>query len=248
LINKWQSIPGVTGTGNKGSIPIVYRTDSSGTSFAFTRYLAATCNGTTNVPSGFVFTPNSTFASAIPGGLTAVYGTRAIGASGNPGVVSAVLDAANPNALGYADVSEVIAEGAPYAIVNNFDPTQFGLVSGVPTPMTIAVTSLFTGRVLDGATADPVPGSGSPTINDCVRLVDPALVLSHGYPIVAVTYLAGYYNGNGTLGHVNAIKNLFDLPYNHVNRPVLPQGYAYLDGSAPFASSVKATVAACVNE
>ena len=247
LATKWSSVAGVTGTGATGTIKIVYRTDSSGTTFAFTRYLAANCNGTAYVPSGFVFTPNSTFNSALPGGVTAVYGSRAIGASGNAGVVQATLNAANANALGYADIGEVLAEAAGYATVNGFDPAKFGLnSSNVPTPISIAITSLMTGKVLDGATANDVPGSSSQSIKDCVRLVNPAFKVSATYPIVAITYLASYTNGNGTLGHTNAIKNLYNLFYNHAKRPVLSTGYAYLDGVATFGTSVKSTISACI--
>jgi ABC-type phosphate transport system substrate-binding protein len=248
VLTNWSQLgAGVTGTGHTGPINIVYRTDGSGTTFNFTKYLANTCNGTIYVPAGFVFTPNQTFNSALPGGVTAVYGARAIGASGNPGVVQATTLAANGSAMGYADTSEVVAEGANYVKVNGFDPTKFGIstTTGLPVPISIAVTSLLTGKVLDGATSNPVPGTSSAAIKNCVRLVNPALKFA-GYPIVAVTNVAGYYNGNGTAAHVTAIKTLFDFFYDRTNRPVLPVGYAYIDGSATFVTSVKATVNNCI--
>jgi len=247
LTTSWGKIGGVTGTGNKSPIKIIYRTDSSGTTFAFTRYLAATCNGTTAVPAGFVFTPSSTFNSALPGGVTAVYGTRAIGASGNNGVVAATLDPANASALGYADIGEVLNQGAGYAIVAGFDPAKFGLdASNVPTPISISLTSLLTGKVLDGATANDVPGANDQSIKNCVRLIDPAFKLTRAYPIVAITYFAANYSGNGTTQHQAAIRNLLNLSYNHSFRPVLPTGYAYIDGVATFRTSITSTVNACI--
>ena len=243
-VTKWQQLAGVTGA-TSDPIVIVYRSDSSGTSFAFTRFLAATCNGTANVPAGFVFTPSSTFNSAVPGGVTAVYGTRAIGASGNAGVVSTTI--ATAGAQGYADISEVLNEGAPYATVSGFDPAKFGQnSSGVPTPISIQLTNLATGKVLDGATLNDVPGSGDQATKNCVRVVNPAVKFNNTYPIAAVTYLAAYTTGNGTAAHVTALKNLFNLFYDHTHRPVLPTGNAYLDGIATFGTSAKATVNACI--
>ncbi|MBN6149805.1 substrate-binding domain-containing protein [Xanthomonas sp. AmX2] len=245
LVSNWSSIPGVTGS--TGPIKIVYRTDGSGTSFAFTSFLAARCNGTANVPSGFVFTPNQSFTAALPGGASAVYGTRGVGASGNAGVVAAVLSTANADALGYADIGEVIAQAADYATVNGFDPALFGKnSSGAPTPISIPVTGLLTGRVLDGATHNPVPGSGSTAIKNCVRLVNPTAAIANAYPIAAITYLAGYTNGNGSAAHIQALKDLYGQFYNTTTRPVLPNGFAYLDGVATFRTSVQSTITNCV--
>ncbi len=245
LYRAWNQIPGVTGTGSKKPIGIIYRSDSSGTSFAFTRYLAANCNGTPYVPAGFVFTPSSTFNSALPGGVAAVFGTHAVGASGNAGVVQATLNAANPNSMGYADIGEVLNQAAPYATVDGFDPAQFGLVGGVPTPISIALGNLVSGMVQDGATLNPVPGASAQQVKNCVRVLNPAIKISSTYPIVAVTYLAGNYSGNQSLAHRDALKNLYNLYYNHATRPVLPTGFAYLDGVAIFGTSVKNTVNAC---
>ncbi|MDL5364329.1 substrate-binding domain-containing protein [Xanthomonas sp. NCPPB 2654] len=245
-VSNWSSIPGVTGSA--GPIKIVYRTDGSGTSFAFTSFLAARCNGTANVPSGFVFTPNQSFTAALPGGASAVYGTRGVSASGNAGVVAAVLSTANADALGYADIGEVVAQAADYATVNGFDPALFGKnASGVPTPISInPTTGLLAGRVLDGATVNLVPGSGSTAVKNCVRLVSPSAAIANAYPIAAITYLAGYVNGNGSAAHIQALKDLYGQFYNTTTRPVLPNGFAYLDGVATFRTSVQSTITNCV--
>ncbi|WP_426683454.1 substrate-binding domain-containing protein [Xanthomonas translucens pv. undulosa] len=71
LVSDWAS---VSGSGTFGPIKIVYRADGSGTTLAFTSYLARTCNGTPNVPSGFVFTPHHSFNLALPGSISSVYG------------------------------------------------------------------------------------------------------------------------------------------------------------------------------
>ncbi|KAB7771794.1 PstS family phosphate ABC transporter substrate-binding protein [Xanthomonas maliensis] len=237
----------VSGSGATGAIKIVYRTDGSGTTFAFTSYLARACNNTSNVPSGFVFTPNQTFNSALPGGVSTVYGSRAIGASGNNGVVSAVRASGNSNAVGYADIGEVVLQSARYATVDSFDPTQFGKNSaGQATPVALAAAALLSGRVLDGATVNTVPGSGSTTVKNCTRLVNPTAAITNAYPIAAITYLAGYTSGNGSAAHVQAVKDLFGIFYNSTTRPALPTGFAYIDGVAAFRQQVLNTVSTCV--
>ena len=112
------------------------------------------------MPAGFTFTPSSTSNSALPGGVVGVYGTRAIGQSGNPLVVSTTLSTAG--AMGYADIGEVINQGAGYALVNKFDPAFFGLnASNVPTPISISPTNVYSGKVLDGALVNAVLASNS---------------------------------------------------------------------------------------
>ncbi|KAB7776698.1 MULTISPECIES: substrate-binding domain-containing protein [Xanthomonas] len=240
LVSDWSS---VSGSGTSGPIKIVYRTDGSGTTFAFTSYLARTCNGTSNVPSGFTFTPNQTFNSALPGGVSGVYGSRAIGASGNNGVVTSVR-VTNSNALGYADVGEVLLQAARYVTVAGFDPKNFGKdSSGNPAPVTLAASALLSGRVLDGATVNAVPGSGSTAVKNCVRLVNPSAAITNAYPIAAITYLAGFTSGNGSTAHVQAVKDLFNIFYNTSTRPALPDGFAYLGG---ITASAQNTVNTCV--
>ncbi|MBN6110689.1 substrate-binding domain-containing protein [Xanthomonas bonasiae] len=240
LVSDWSS---VSGSGTTGPIKIVYRTDGSGTTFAFTSYLARTCNGTSNVPSGFVFSPNQTFNSALPGGTSGVYGSRAIGASGNNGVVTSVR-VTNSNALGYADVGEVLLQSARYVTVAGFDPKNFGKdSSGNPAPVTLAASALLSGRVLDGATVNAVPGSGTTAVKNCVRLVNPTTAITNAYPIAAITYLAGFTSGNGSAAHVQAVKDLFNIFYNTSTRPALPDGFAYLGGVT---ASAQNTVNTCV--
>ncbi|MFC6839968.1 PstS family phosphate ABC transporter substrate-binding protein [Xanthomonas theicola] len=240
LVSDWSS---VAGSGTSGPIKIVYRTDGSGTSFAFTSYLTRTCNGSNNVPSGFVFRPNQTFDAALPaGGVNGVYGSRAIGAGSNNGVVTAVRG--NSAALGYADIGEVLLQQAQYVTVNSFDPKNFGRdANGNPAPVNLPMASLLSGRVLDGATVNAVPGNGSAAVKNCVRLVNPNTSITNAYPIAAITYLAGFTSGNGGAAHVQALKDLYNTFYNTSARPALPQGFAYLGGINAAAQN---TVNTCV--
>ncbi|QNH19519.1 Alkaline phosphatase L [Xanthomonas sp. GW] len=240
LVTDWNS---VFVSGTTGPIKIVYQRDGSGTSFAFTSYLARTCNGTSNVPSGFTFTPNQIFNSALPGGVNNVYGSRAVGASGDNGVVTSVRFT-NTNALGYASIGEVLLQAADYVTINGFDPAQFGRnSSGQATPISLGASALLSGRVLDGSTVNSVPGSAAAAVKNCVRLVNPNSVITNTYPIVAITYLAGFTSGNGSAAHVQAVKDLFNIFYNTSTRPALPQGFAYLGGVT---ASAQNTVNTCV--
>ena len=110
--------------------------------------------------------------------------------------------------------------------------------------MTLPATALLAGRVLDGATVNTVPGSNSAAVKNCVRLVIPFASLTNTYPIVAVTYLTGFTNGNGSAAHIQAIKDLYNIFYNTSTRPLLPDGFAYLAGSIP--TSVQSTINTCV--
>jgi phosphate transport system substrate-binding protein len=100
-------------------IKLVYRSDSSGTSFAFSNHLNWVCQDAslaqTLAPAAAAlpftgaanFSVQSTFNTAFPG---AVVPAGAIGASGNPGVASAVD--ANDGSIGYAEAANAAALGS----------------------------------------------------------------------------------------------------------------------------------------
>jgi phosphate transport system substrate-binding protein len=227
LIKDWSGVfvNGGTPVGN-GPIRIVYRSDGSGTTLAFTSYLASECNNRFGVPANF-FMPNQVFASAITGGV-AIY-ANSIGVSGNSAVVAQTKT--NNNALGYADFGEVDSQAARYVTVNGYDPAQFGDNSlGFPAPIT---TTFLRGQVLNGATTAAAPAVIPVNARNCLILIHPTTAISNRYPIAAFIYLNGYYAGNGGVLHIDAIKQLYmtfyKLPFD--SRPVLPTGFAYLDGS-----------------
>lgn len=101
-------------------IKLVYRSDSSGTSFAFSNHLNWVCQDAslaqTLAPGAAAlpftgannFTVQSTFSAAFPTATGVPAG--AISASGNPGVASAVD--ANDGAIGYAEAANAAALGS----------------------------------------------------------------------------------------------------------------------------------------
>lgn len=223
-------------------ITIVYRSEGSGTSFAFTSYLAAQCNGKFGLAANF-FQPNQSFATAAASALPNYSASSA--QAGNNGVVSKVKT--TTDALGYADIAEVLSQGVMYASVNGNDPALFGSTG----PVSLAPAALLSAKVLDGATVGDVPASVAAPARNCTRLVSPTAVISGAYPIAAVTYLAAYYAGNGT--KATPIKNLFKQFYGPTTagtpdpRVSLPTGYAYIDGNTLFRSSAVGSINSCIN-
>lgn len=119
-ITNWNQLANQKGVAFPNApIKLVYRTDSSGTSFAFSNHLNWVCQDAslaqTLAPAAAAlpfsaannFSVQSTFNTAFPG---AVIPAGAIGASGNPGVASAVD--ANDGSIGYAEAANAAALGS----------------------------------------------------------------------------------------------------------------------------------------
>ncbi len=225
---------GIAGSGSTAPIHVVYRSDNSGTSFAFTSYLATACNGRLGIPADY-FKPNQNFAAAVPatGSAAPLYASSAA-VSGNPGVVTAAISTAA--SIGYADYPEVAAQGAEFPTVNSASPAAL--------PASISITPPLSGQVLNASnTPVPVTGLANPA---CLRLINPSTVPAGvTYPILAYTYLAGYRNSNGA--NVTALRDLLGYFLStQTNRPAPPAGFAYLDGSAAYRTSVQNTITTCV--
>lgn len=220
-------------------IKLVYRSDSSGTSFGFSNHLSYVCPNPTYAAPTTVsgFSTQSTFANAFVGGSSAVP-AGAIAASGNGGVTAAVN--ANDGAIGYAEVANAVQ-------VAKLDPTaavKFASVSlkaggkkkspdKNPKAFKIAASAVNVDKVLGSNDANGRPTLTALTAPNpgCVFVVDPAAyatsILEAGdykqYPIVAVSYLLGYYKGYGE--DVTNVRNFFAAPYNPaVKTPTVPEG------------------------
>ncbi|WP_299695490.1 substrate-binding domain-containing protein [Hydrocarboniphaga sp.] len=130
-ITNWSQLAKPNGTAYQGKpIKLVYRSDSSGTSFGFSNHLNWVCSdaalaqtlapvaSTLPFPVASNFSVQSTFASAFPGGVVPA---NAIAASGNPGVAS-VVDATD-GAFGYVEAANAVAIGS-----TTFKPVQIAAV------------------------------------------------------------------------------------------------------------------------
>ncbi|MFD0324159.1 substrate-binding domain-containing protein [Lysobacter gummosus] len=194
VVTNW-SDPVLGLSGVSGPITVVYRTDGSGTSFAFSSYLSSAC-----ASFGISITPNQNFATAVGGA-----GAGWVGANGNGGVVSAVKNTAG--AIAYADIAEILAQSATYAKVNTFDPAV------MPVWLNLTGASLVSNKVLDGATQNAIPGTHSAAEQTCMKLIPPNTNVSGAYPIVAYTYINTYYTGHAAT-QSTALKNLLRVFYS----------------------------------
>jgi phosphate transport system substrate-binding protein len=177
-------------------IHVIVRQDTSGTVFAFTQYLAATCNGNFGLASNFFKTSESFTAAISPANPASLYANYSE-ESGNAGVVAGV--GANSWSIGFANLANVLDAGQDYADVNSTDPA------------TVTSVNYGTGDLLaDTVLGDVDPNTGLPqtqpvsdipvsnpnTPDGCVNVIDPAAQLNQGYPIAAVTNLLGYTANN----------------------------------------------------
>lgn len=224
-INNWSQLNQPSKT-----IRTVYRSDSSGTTFSMTNWLARNC------PVSAGFSTQSLWTAAIsplPAG--------ALGASGNPGVANGV--AANDGAIGYTEVADT-ALRAPtlrFANVNGRSPASL-------------TSPTFTLRA--DAVIGPNDSSGRPTVQtiqapvaNCVYIADPNTYSApaNNYPIIGITNIYAYATGNRQTA---AVRRLIKAPYTgSVERAATPSigpgtGYAFI-GNAQ-ARTLNGRVNACV--
>ena len=231
------------------AITVVYRSDGSGTTFGFTNHESKVCAAF----NGDHFATVSTFASggiADSTGATVALPSNFVGESGNPAVVTEI-DAVD-GAIGYGEVADAVARDPNLGIakVNNKDPrtnlaTTYNLVSG----------SLLKDEVL--GTDDPTTGrptlvttSPAPAHAGCVLIVNPDSYATStlNYPIVAITYLDGYYAGN-TVDKAN-LQALFKMPYNGTTKSKVTTvgkgtGFGWLGGTG-VSTTVTGAVTSCI--
>jgi len=208
-------------------INVVYRSDGSGASFAFTQYLASTCNAPQTIfltSEGFNINsgPISNYANAIP-------------SSGDRNVVETVGD--TPWSIGYAGLPNVLEHNLDYVIIDGADPA----ISPHPP---YGPGNLLTGEIIGAVN----PVSGLPQTQavtcidpNCILMIDPAAQLTGAYPIAAVTNLLAYTDDNTD---PQALENLVEtvLVDDNGTSP-LPTGVARL----AFGATASSTAASCIN-
>ena len=171
LINDWSALGGAAGT-----IKVVYRSDSSGTSEIFTRHLAAVCNSTNTDPK-VTFVTSTKFTDSFPSGVPANF----VGGNLSAGVRDAV--AAN-NGIGYLSPDYINTTLAPSSNVATKN---------------LSAASLTNSN--DGVAYDPTSANATTALSNLTlptlssNLADPntwALTVANpasGYPIAGLTYM-----------------------------------------------------------
>ncbi|MCS3515625.1 MULTISPECIES: substrate-binding domain-containing protein [Pseudomonas] len=135
---------GITGSGRTGAIKLVYRSESSGTTELFTRFLNAKCTAETGT-----FNVTTTFGTSYTGGLP----TGAVSATGSQGVMTTLSgtdggitymspDFAAPTLAGLDDATKVARVGKNVATntlgVSPAAANVSAAISAVPLPATTA--------------------------------------------------------------------------------------------------------------
>jgi len=216
---------------NSQPIKVVYRSDGSGTTFAFSNHLAYACNALSFTSPSDHFVTNQSFASVV-GLYEPTLPSNWIGASGNPAVATAIQT--NTASIGYVETANAKLTNPAIVIadVNGTSPT-----ANFSSKLTVTASDLAYNSVITGANsttgvatvdtiADQVAGTSytAPTASSCIALVQPSeyalpststtttMLPVGSYPIVAVSYLLANYQGNGS--DLTNTAGLLNAPYN----------------------------------
>jgi len=261
-ITDWASlVPGIS-----GPINVVYRSDSSGTSFSFLNHLSVVCP---SVPSAATdFKTVQDFAAGASTYFS--WYVSSSGARSNAAVVNLVSGtspgtfpgAPTDGSIGYAEVANTIRQAVGVASVTNLAGKTVNPVFGFGT-QALPVTLVY-----DKVIADIVDTVGRPvlidlpltngnptTSNGCIAVVDPFSYAnlapsgsgSAAYPIISITYLLGNTQENGA--HAAVVRGFLGTPYDTTIRPSVTtigragMGYSWLSN----ADLTQARVDSCIN-
>jgi ABC-type phosphate transport system substrate-binding protein len=222
-------------------IKLVVRSDGSGTSFSFTNHLSAVCP-TAQPTSVAGFSTNSTFATAAVGSVLPAGTIASSGNGGVVNSILSTDGALGYAEISDAVSREVLAGGSGLAwatvskrpnIVAGTDPVTGAKIKAVTykkfdpilgLPKSVAITAV-SDTVLGANDANGRPTLVAQTANvpaaaACLQLVDPNTYATAPlkkddytqYPIMAVSYLLGYYQGNDAT-KLTALRNLIASPY-----------------------------------
>ncbi len=184
-ITQWSQVSAASSIppGN-GAITVVYRGDSSGTSFLFTQHLKAVCGSTTNTV-GNPYAATTSFSSLFirAGSSTPTLPSNFVPGTQSPGVQTAV-DAAK-GTIGYLSPDYTMEVAKPTTASASTPAPFVAFVNGQnPTPANTQ-TALATGTPVPDLTIDPSGKLYNPA--DPNSFIPVAAKPSAGYPIVGYT-------------------------------------------------------------
>jgi ABC-type phosphate transport system substrate-binding protein len=277
-VTDWSSLPTSafqtlpTGYTVSGPMKITYRSDGSGTTFAFSNHLSKVCgvalappNGTSGNGVAVNFKTDQTYTVATGAGSAPTYfqkyatgGTAPnvwpIPASGNPGVIAAMQNANNDGAIGYAETANALLASPVVrfaSISRRTTPTTFispATYGGTTLPVNVVYDQIITGVNTFGR---PTLGASGVT-TQCIGIVNPEDYAepAAGYPIVAVSYLLANSAANGL--DVNQVRGVLFAPYNSaVTSNVFDIGagtglsFLSINGATP--ALIQSKINGCVN-
>jgi ABC-type phosphate transport system substrate-binding protein len=178
------------GTLAHGQFKVVYRSDSSGTSFLLTNHLSKVCSAA-NTKAGVTFSATTTFASLFPTGITNVIPNAVdeTGSSGLANYMAGLSSGAVPQAIGYISPDFTTVDPNSFATLSNGQPSPLvvaavfnGKTAELPT---VAAIELALAHPTSGTTlSPPTDAAEGANPNNWVPLIQTA---SSGYPIVGYT-------------------------------------------------------------
>lgn len=208
-----------------GAINVQYRSDGSGTTFSISNHLANVC-GSAGLSNVFETSQNFAGTGGVVSNFFTTGGVETLpsnwtGSSGNPGVANAI--AGTSDSIGYVETANALATnpGLQFADVNSKSPqTNFGTALAVPASAVVFNEVISSTNNANGTAALSAISNAPAT--KCIALIPPAdyavpgsrggIVPSTSYPIVAISYLMGNTDGNGT--DLAATQGLLASPYD----------------------------------
>jgi phosphate transport system substrate-binding protein len=228
----WNQVTSAFTLSDGGTIPdepinVQYRSEGTGTTFAFSNHLASICGEINSTyfqaSQSFVNVVGNFFSGGLPSNWT--------GSNGNVAVADAI--AATADSFGYVETANTLASnpGLQLADVNSLSP-----IANFGTELNVGTTAVLYNEVINGNTSTGTPAvspissviSGNetapPTGSQCIVLVQPSFYAKPGvknglipatgiYPIVAVTYLLDNAQGVEST-RLSDIQDLVNAPYN----------------------------------
>ncbi|WP_162932512.1 substrate-binding domain-containing protein [Solimonas sp. K1W22B-7] len=175
-------------------IKVVYRSDSSGTTFSLANFLSQACPSLTlpddTAQPANKFQMNKVFTAVVTGGVPG----GSIPASGNGGIVSTV--AINDGAIGYADIADGLARAKiaggliTYATVSYAADLAKEALVIAPEASGVCPAGTF-GKIKDandGKAAGPGNPVGGTTLEPITTVLNPSTTKSLKFTCPAVTY------------------------------------------------------------
>jgi len=248
-VTNWSKVS----SGLSGNITVVYRSDSSGTTFSFANHLSNVCPAP-NASTYFTTDPSGLYTNVIAhagvGGTLPKY-AGAVSASGDPEVAAALGTTAG--GIGYVETKDAIDRtGGALAYFKvqpkggsvYYDPLKDFARSG---KLSISTT---TNAVVSGVNSVGIAvlsAATGTTEGKCLIVTNPATYdnFTTEYPIVGVSNLLAYYTGNAHKAAVSALLQQSAIQPAHVNTIGAGTGFAYLTDSG--GNITTAIINSCIN-
>jgi len=179
-----------------GTIQVVYRSDSSGTTFIFTEHLSKACNSSNSL---ITFTPQLTFANEFPSGVPSNF----VGESGSSGIANFIsgysggsytgseisylspdFTTIDPNSNATLTNASGATVKSALVVAGIYNPTTKKYVQPDVTDIATALTHVLTYDTVNGSSGVPASAAQAKANNAFVQV---PITVGAGYPYVGYT-------------------------------------------------------------